>query len=217
MPRAAAFREVPMIATGGPRNSQPGTLNQLFFEAVERYHKPDALQVKVERRYRADLAPHAVRPAYATPRSGLAELGRSTTAIGSPSCREPAGVGDRRLRLSCARRHRRPDLSERDAGGCGVHHSTIPAPWRPSSPRPSRRQDRRGARSSCPALRHVIGFSDAACAGRGPHAAGVRSAGRRRADAGARRRIPARRPGRRARTTWPRSSTPRARRASPRA
>ncbi|MGH7669173.1 MAG: AMP-binding protein, partial [Gemmatimonadaceae bacterium] len=40
-----------MIATGGPRNSQPGTLNQLFFGAVERYQKPDALQVKVGGRY----------------------------------------------------------------------------------------------------------------------------------------------------------------------
>jgi len=36
-----------MITSGGPRNSKPGTLNQLFFSAVERYNKPDALQVKV--------------------------------------------------------------------------------------------------------------------------------------------------------------------------
>ncbi|OYV64125.1 MAG: hypothetical protein B7Z72_13660, partial [Gemmatimonadetes bacterium 21-71-4] len=40
-----------MIATGGPRNSEPGTLNQLFFDAVARYDKPDALQVKVDGRY----------------------------------------------------------------------------------------------------------------------------------------------------------------------
>ncbi|MHB1863919.1 MAG: AMP-dependent synthetase/ligase [Gemmatimonadaceae bacterium] len=40
-----------MIATGGPRNSQPGTLNHLFFDAVTRYDKPDALQVKVNGRY----------------------------------------------------------------------------------------------------------------------------------------------------------------------
>jgi long-chain acyl-CoA synthetase len=36
-----------MIASGGPRNSAPGTLNRLFFDAVRRYDKPDALQVKV--------------------------------------------------------------------------------------------------------------------------------------------------------------------------
>ena len=40
-----------MIASGGPRNSTPGTLNRLFFDAVERYHKPDALQVKRGGRY----------------------------------------------------------------------------------------------------------------------------------------------------------------------
>src|SRR5881275_1884685 len=40
-----------MITSGGPRNSAPGTLNQLFFNAVETYDKPDALQVKVGRSY----------------------------------------------------------------------------------------------------------------------------------------------------------------------
>ena len=36
-----------MHASGGERNSQPGTLPQLFFGAVERHDKPDALQYKV--------------------------------------------------------------------------------------------------------------------------------------------------------------------------
>ncbi len=39
-----------MISTGGPRNSAPGTVNQLFFKACER-RKPDALQVKRDGRY----------------------------------------------------------------------------------------------------------------------------------------------------------------------
>jgi long-chain acyl-CoA synthetase len=39
-----------MIARGGPRPT-PGTLNHLFFDAVERYDKPDALQVKIDGRY----------------------------------------------------------------------------------------------------------------------------------------------------------------------
>jgi long-chain acyl-CoA synthetase len=40
-----------MITSGGPRNSAPGTLNQLFFEAVAKYQKPNALQVKRNGRY----------------------------------------------------------------------------------------------------------------------------------------------------------------------
>ncbi len=39
-----------MTARGGPRPT-PGTLTQLFFDAVERYDKPDALQVKIDGRY----------------------------------------------------------------------------------------------------------------------------------------------------------------------
>jgi long-chain acyl-CoA synthetase len=35
------------IATGGPRPDRPGTLNQLFFESVERHDKPDAMLAKV--------------------------------------------------------------------------------------------------------------------------------------------------------------------------
>jgi long-chain acyl-CoA synthetase len=40
-----------MIVSGGPRNSAPGTLNKLFFEAVETFRKPDALQVKRNGKY----------------------------------------------------------------------------------------------------------------------------------------------------------------------
>ncbi len=39
-----------MYARGGPR-PQPGTLNQLLFEAIEKYNKPDALQVRVGEQY----------------------------------------------------------------------------------------------------------------------------------------------------------------------
>ncbi len=63
-----------MIATGGPRNSEPGTLNQLFFDAVARYDKPDALQAKVGGRY--EPISHATlfsRVRHAA--LGLAELG----------------------------------------------------------------------------------------------------------------------------------------------
>src|SRR5690348_6429313 len=40
-----------MIASGGPRNSAPGTLNHLFFAAVQTFDRPDALQVKVGGNY----------------------------------------------------------------------------------------------------------------------------------------------------------------------
>lgn len=40
-----------MLSSGGPRNSAPGTLPQLFFGAVERHDKPDALQYKVNQVY----------------------------------------------------------------------------------------------------------------------------------------------------------------------
>src|SRR4051794_7420913 len=60
-------------ATGGPRPA-PGTLNQLFFDAVSRYNRPDALQVKRDGSYRpishaevAERVRHAAR--------GLSALG----------------------------------------------------------------------------------------------------------------------------------------------
>jgi len=63
-----------MIATGGPRNSTPGTLNQLFLDAVAKFRRADALQVKRNGRYEpishevlADRVRHAAL--------GLAELG----------------------------------------------------------------------------------------------------------------------------------------------
>lgn len=41
-----------MQASGGPRNSTPGTLNKLFFDAMEKFNKPDALQYKRDGAYR---------------------------------------------------------------------------------------------------------------------------------------------------------------------
>ena len=40
-----------MISSGGPRNSTPGTLTRLFFDAIARHDKPAALQVKVNGAY----------------------------------------------------------------------------------------------------------------------------------------------------------------------
>ena len=41
-----------MYVSGGPRNSSPGTLNKLFFDAIEAFDKPDALQYKKDGTYR---------------------------------------------------------------------------------------------------------------------------------------------------------------------
>ncbi len=63
-----------MIANGGPRNSAPGTLTHLFFDAVARFDRPNALQVKVGGKFQpishrelADRVRHAAL--------GLQELG----------------------------------------------------------------------------------------------------------------------------------------------
>ena len=40
-----------MYVSGGPRNSSPGTLNKLFFDAIEKFNKPDALQYKKDGTY----------------------------------------------------------------------------------------------------------------------------------------------------------------------
>jgi len=40
-----------MLSSGGPRNSAPGTLNKLFFDAIETHDKSDALQYRKDGRY----------------------------------------------------------------------------------------------------------------------------------------------------------------------
>src|SRR2546430_6243420 len=62
-----------MEARGGPR-PKPGTLNQLFFDAVAKFNRPDALQVKIGGAYKpishkevAERVRHAAR--------GLSSLG----------------------------------------------------------------------------------------------------------------------------------------------
>ncbi|HMC21552.1 MAG TPA: AMP-binding protein, partial [Thermoanaerobaculia bacterium] len=62
-----------MEARGGPRPA-PGTLNELFFDAVSKFNRPDALQVKIGGVYRpishtevANRVRHAAR--------GLSSLG----------------------------------------------------------------------------------------------------------------------------------------------
>ena len=65
-----------MISSGGPRNTPPGTLTQLYFDALARYDKPDALQVKVKGVYQPissrTIWSVSTQPPGATPRFGHA-------------------------------------------------------------------------------------------------------------------------------------------------
>ena len=63
-----------MQSSGGPRNSPPGTLPKLFFDAVAKYDKPDALQHKVNGTYQP-IASRLVAERVRRTALGLAELG----------------------------------------------------------------------------------------------------------------------------------------------
>src|SRR3954464_10916332 len=63
-----------MHSSGGPRNSQPGTLPKLFFNAVTKHDKPDALQVKVNGAYQP-ISSRTVAERVRRVALGLAELG----------------------------------------------------------------------------------------------------------------------------------------------
>jgi long-chain acyl-CoA synthetase len=63
-----------MISSGGPRNTPPGTLTRLFFDAVARHDKPDALQFKVNGAYQP-ISSRTVGDRVRHLALGLAELG----------------------------------------------------------------------------------------------------------------------------------------------
>ena len=142
--------------TGGPRNSAPGTLNQLFFAALEKYRRPDTLQVKRDGRYHpisADTLLERVRRVAL----GLEELGVRTgdrVAILSENRPEWAVVDYATLALGAADVPIYPNLPAdqvayilRDSGACVAFVSN-----------PDQAAKVVAARSACPALRHVISF-----------------------------------------------------------
>jgi long-chain acyl-CoA synthetase len=146
-----------MIATGGSRNSTPGTLNRLFFEAVEKYRKPDALQVKRNGRYEPishdELAQRVRHTAF-----GLEALG--------------VHAGDRIALLS----ENRPEWAVADLACLTIGVTDVPIyPNLPSDQiayilrdcgavaifvsSEAQAAKIRAIRSDCPALRRVITFS----------------------------------------------------------
>ena len=145
-----------MMTTGGPRNSAPGTLNQLFLTAVERYRRPDALQVKRDGRYHPishDTLLERVRRVSL----GLEELGVRSgdrVAILSENRPEWAIVDYAVLSLGAADVPVYPNLPAdqvayilRDSGACVAFVSN-----------PDQAAKVAASRATCPALRHVISF-----------------------------------------------------------
>ena len=145
-----------MVTTGGPRNSAPGTLNQLFFAAIEKYRRPDALQVKRDGRYQPishDTLLERVRRVAL----GLEDLGVRSgdrVAILSENRPEWAIVDYASLALGAADVPVYPNLPVdqvayilRDSGACVAFVSN-----------PDQAAKVAAARASCPALRHVISF-----------------------------------------------------------
>jgi long-chain acyl-CoA synthetase len=147
-----------MIASGGPRNSSPGTLNQLFFNAVETYRRQDALQVKRGGRYEPishqTLADRVRRVAL-----GLEELGvragdrvaiisenRAEWAIADYACLT-SGVTDVPVY---------PNLPGEQAAYI-LHDSGAVAIFASDAEQASKIAAVRG---ECPALRHIICFGE---------------------------------------------------------
>jgi long-chain acyl-CoA synthetase len=147
-----------MIASGGPRNSAPGTLTRLLFDAVATYHKPNALQVKRNGRYEPishdTLLERIRRTAF-----GLEELGvraGDRVAILSENCPEWAISDYACLMLGATDVPIYPNLPSdqicyilRDSGAVAIFVST-----------PEQAAKVAAVRAECSALRRVITFAD---------------------------------------------------------
>ncbi len=145
-------------ASGGPRNSTPGTLTRLFFDAIERFDKPDALQVKRDGVYRP-ISSRELGDRVRQVAIGLRELG--------------IAHGDRVAILS----ENRPEWAVADyacltSGLTDVPvYPTLPAEQIPYilndsgavaifTSTPEQAAKIAEVRAQCRSLRHVIGFGD---------------------------------------------------------
>ena len=147
-----------MIASGGPRNSAPGTLTRLLFDAVATYHKPDALQVKRNGRYQPishdTLLERIRRTAF-----GLEDIGvraGDRVAILSENCPEWAIADYACLMLGATDVPIYPNLPPdqicyilRDSGAVAIFVSTAEQLAKVAA-----------VRGECSALRRVITFAD---------------------------------------------------------
>src|SRR4051812_35080419 len=152
-----------MIASGGPRNSTPGTINRVFFDAVAKYHKPDALQVKRNGRYEP-ISHDTLLDRVRRTALGLEELGVRSgdrVAILSENRPEWAITDFACLALGVADVPIYPNLPAdqvcyilRDSGAVVIFVSTAEQAEKVAS-----------IRAECTALRRVITFADVKDAG----------------------------------------------------
>ena len=146
-----------MITSGGPRNTAPGTLTQLFFDALARYDKPDALQVKVKGVYQP-ISSRTVADRVRRLALGLQELGvqpADRVAISSENRPEWAIADFACLTASLTDVPLYPNLPPeqaayilRDAGAVAIFVSDAEQATKIAQ-----------VRQQCPALRHVITFA----------------------------------------------------------
>ena len=146
-----------MIASGGPRNTPPGTLTQLFFDALSRFDKPDALQVKIKGAY-TPISTRTVGDRVRRLALGLQELGLQAgdrVAILSENRPEWAIADFACLTASIADVPLYPNLPPEqvayimnDAGAAAIFVSDAAQAARIA-----------GVRAKCSTLRHVITFA----------------------------------------------------------
>jgi long-chain acyl-CoA synthetase len=148
-----------MISSGGPRGSAPGTLTRLFFDALARHDKPDALQVKVRGVYQP-ISSRTLGERVGRLALGLQELGiQPGERIGILSENRPEwAIADYAcLTASLTDVPLYPNLPSdqacyilRDSGAVAVFVSDEKQAAKVAA-----------ARSSVPSLRHVITFAAA--------------------------------------------------------
>jgi long-chain acyl-CoA synthetase len=147
-------------ASGGPRNSKPGTLNQLFLDAVAKYRRPDAMQVKRNGRFEP-ISHDTIAERVRRVALGLEDIGiRSGDRVAILSENRPEwAIADYAcLAIGAADVPIYPNLPSdqvayilKDSGAVAIFVST--------DAQATKIRDVRGA---CPTLRHVISFEQSA-------------------------------------------------------
>jgi long-chain acyl-CoA synthetase len=149
-----------MQASGGPRNSSPGTLNKLFLDAIERFQKPDALQVKrggayqpISSRELADRVRHVAMGLQSIgisrgDRVAILSENRPEWAIADYACLM-AGLTDVPIYPTLPAEQIPYILN--DSGAVAIFTST-----------PEQAAKIAQIRAQCRTLKHVIGFAEAA-------------------------------------------------------
>ena len=172
-----------MIASGGPRNSSPGTLNQLLFDAAARYDKPDAVQVKIAGSYRP-VSHHTLLERMRRAALGLQALGiaRGARVAILSETRMEWGIADYAcLTTGITDVPIYPNLPAEQAAYI-LHDSGAVAAFVSTAEQAAKIA---AIRKECPALRHVIGFGSSRDGGVELTLAELETLGRQRESAAA--------------------------------